>query len=186
MKAEDPKRPDGRFVFGISDIRGKVGAHRDISEAVDMGAIVLESAHVRSDATVSLDVDLEVLADGISLTGTVSTTWTGECRRCLDDVSGDLVAELDEIFEVRSTEGETYPLGYDTINLEAAVRDTLVLNMPMTPLCADDCVGPDPERFPTTDVVQGDADASAEVDADEKRIDPRWAALANVKFDTDE
>lgn len=186
MKAEDATRPDGRFVFGISDIRGKVGAHRGISEDIDMGEIVLESAHVRTDATVALAVDLEVLADGISLTGTVTTTWTGECRRCLDDVSGDLIAELDEIFEVRSTEGETYKLGYDTIDLEPAVRDTLVLNMPMTPLCADDCAGPDPERFPTTDSAPGDADATGDAGSDEKRIDPRWAALADITFDTDE
>ncbi len=189
MKAEDPNRPDGRFIVGISDIRGKVGAHRQIAQDIDMGEIVLKSANVRSAVSVSLDLDLEVLADGLCLTGGIRTQWTGECRRCLDEVEGTIEVALDEIFEVRPTEGETYPLGYDTVNIEPAVRDTLVLNMPMTPLCADDCVGPDPERFPTSSsdgaggTSGGEADAAGE---EEKRIDPRWAALADITFDDPE
>ena len=181
MRAEDPVRPDGRFVLGISDIRGKVGAHRQVVEDVEMGEILLESAHVRTDANVSLDLDLEVLADGLALTGSLATGWTGECRRCLDEVQGFIEIELAEIFEVRPTEGETYALGSDTVNIEPAVRDNLVLNMPMTPLCADDCAGPDPERFPTS---TEDADVEGS-EQEEKKIDPRWAALADVTFDED-
>lgn len=184
MKAEDTTRPDGRFVIGISDIRGKVGAHRQIAEDIEMGEIVLQSASVRTAATITLDADLEVLADGLSFTGTIVTAWTGECRRCLEEVEGSIEVPLDEIFEVRPTEGETYKLGYDTVNIEPAVRDTLVLNLPMTPLCADDCVGPDPERFPTFS-DDDDDEGGAEPVEPEKRIDPRWAALANVQFDTD-
>ncbi len=180
MKAEDPQRPDGRFVIGISDIRGKVGAHRAIVEQVEMGEIVLESAHVRSSTMVDLDVDLEVLADGLAMTGTVGAGWTGECRRCLEVVSGNLVATIDEIFEVRHSEGETYRLGYDTVDIEPAVRDTLALNLPMTPLCQENCVGPDPERFPTS----SEPGASLEPEAEPARsIDPRWAALSDVTFD---
>ena len=47
------------------------------------------------------------------------------------------------------TEGETYPLDGEQVDLEPLVRDAVLLALPLAPLCADDCPGPAPEAFPT-------------------------------------
>lgn len=163
------------MVVGISDIRGKVGSQREIQRTVELGSIELESARVRSGSKAELDLFLEVIVSGMSLIGTARVTWTGECRRCLDEVAGELVSELEEFFETSPTPGETYPLGSDAIDIEPAVRDAVVLCLPMTPLCADDCTGPDPQRFPAT--------SESDEQAKPRPRDPRWAALDDVEFE---
>ena len=56
------------------------------------------------DARVTGDVEVAVTAtssvDGIVVHGTVSTPWDDECRRCLRDVDGVAVAEVDERYQV--------------------------------------------------------------------------------------
>ena len=76
-----------------------------------------------------------------------SAPWTGECRRCLGDAHGIARAEVREIFEARPTEGETYPLTGDHIDLEPLVRDAVLLSLPLAPLCSEGCLGPAPETL---------------------------------------
>ena len=46
------------------------------------------------------------------------------------------------MFEADPTdEGETYPLDGDQIDLEPMVRDAVLLELPLGPLCGDDCAG---------------------------------------------
>ena len=70
---------------------------------------------------------------------------------------------------------DAYQLGGDEADLEPVVRDAVLLALPLSPLCADDCVGPDPEWLPS-------ADSPAETE-DGPAGDPRWAALDVLRFD---
>jgi len=72
-------------------------------------------------------------------------------------------------------EGETYLLAENEVDLEPMVRETVLLNLPVAPLCSEDCAGPDPDRFPTTVVVEPDPD-------EPPPADPRWAALSEITF----
>jgi uncharacterized protein len=95
--------------------------------------------------------------------------WRGECRRCLGPVDGYAEAPVREIFEARPTEGETYPLDGEQIDLEPMVRDAVLLALPLAPLCASDCQGPAPEAFPT-----------GPPDEERSLLDPRWSALRDL------
>ena len=46
-----------------------------------------------------------------------------------------------ELFEQDSDLEETYPLHGDQIDLEPLARDAVLLELPLTPLCAEDCQG---------------------------------------------
>ena len=52
-----------------------------------------------------------------------------------------------------------------------------MLSLPLSPLCEENCVGADPERFPT--IVEDEA-----LDED-IAIDPRWSVLSELTFDED-
>jgi uncharacterized protein len=67
-------------------------------------------------------------------------------------------------------------LAENDVDLEPMVRETVLLNLPIAPLCREDCAGPDPSRFPTTVEVEPQPDA-------EPPADPRWAALSEITFD---
>lgn len=132
----------------------------------------LRVADARVPAASEIDVDLVLEASGSSVvaSGEVRATAWCDCRRCLDSFEQALVAPVREIFEVRPTEGETYPLEHEHLDLMPLVRDAILLALPLAPLCREDCSGPAPEQFPTGE-------------PDERPMDPRWAALDRLRSD---
>jgi uncharacterized protein len=105
----------------------------------------------------------------------VSTTWDGECRRCLRPVRAPLRAELLEVFEGEPTEGETRLLDGVNIDLEPVAREAVLLELPLAPLCRDDCAGLCPECGAVLDEVQCGHTAPM--------ADPRWSALEELRFE---
>ncbi len=182
------------LIVGITDLMRHPGTRRELHRRAELDGLAISTASVPPGGETVVDLVIESLSSSLSVTGTVTVPWVGECRRCLADVEGVATAEVREIFERRPTEGETYPMGDDTVDLEPMVRDAALLNLPLAPLCGPDCLGPAPEQFPAqveSDPVPGatpTADAAAAAgglgdDASDPPPDPRWAALDQLKFD---
>jgi uncharacterized metal-binding protein YceD (DUF177 family) len=66
------------------------------------------------------------------------------------------------------------------------VRDAALLALPLAPLCGPECRGPAPESFPAVPADGSEAPPSEEETADEPGGDPRWAALSELHFDSDD
>ena len=163
--------------IGVQELRRRPGTQRDVTLGTPLADLGITSARVPDGAEVVVDATLEAIEGGVTATGTVTAPWEGECRRCLELVTGTVEATLSEVFEPHPTEGETYPLEGDEVDLEPVVRDAVLLNLPLAPLCREDCPGPAPDAYPT--VIEGD-DAEQ---ATEPPRDPRWAALDELDLD---
>lgn len=163
---------------GVSDLRRHPGSRRDLRRTVPVGGAAVSTAAVPADAGAELDLVIESLSDGVTVTGTVTFPWTGPCRRCLEETSGTARAEIREVFKDHPEGPDLLPVEGDAIDLGPVVHDAVVLALPLAPLCREDCPGPDPDHFPVT---TGDGGA-------ERPVDPRWAALEQLRFDpgTDE
>lgn len=148
----------------VAELRRHTGEQRPFDRADVIGDASVGSMRV-TDAPVQVSLVLEGVIGGVSVAGTAKASWVGECRRCLEPTAGGFEVEVDETYEERFTEGETYPIHDDTIDLEPMLRELLMLGLPLSPLCREDCVGPAPEQFPVT------------VQSDVVPLDPRWAAL---------
>ena len=81
--------------------------------------------------------------DRVSLTGQVSARADTRCSRCLDPVSFPITAELDAVYDRQPDpeDPDLYSFEASTIELTDAVRDALLLSMPMRVLCKEDCKG---------------------------------------------
>jgi len=96
-----------------------------------------------------LDVQLEGVTEGVLVTATVTAPLAGECARCLDPFSSAMRVRFQELFSYQGTSeyepdsesDDGYLLDGDLLDLEPALRDALVLELPLSPLCADDCPG---------------------------------------------
>ncbi len=140
-----------------------------------------------ADGDVVADLVLEAQGDTVTVSGTVAGDWTGECRRCLEPTGDRVVVEVSEVFEPDAVEGETYPLGTDTIDLEPALREALALALPVAPLCDEACAGPDPAAHPVTTAADDEVDDSNGGESNGDGLparDPRWGALDALRFDT--
>ena len=156
------------LLINVVELRRSVGNQKTVSETAELDDVGLASVRVEVGSALQVDLLLETLSGGIAATGTVTGRWSGECRRCLDKVEGPLDVEVAEVFEEHPTEGETYPITGDHIDLEPMVRELAILGLPINPLCRDDCAGPVPDVLPVS--VESDEEA-------EPAPDPRWAAL---------
>jgi uncharacterized protein len=163
------------LTVGVADLLSRPGQTRhEELEAVLDGLEVLGS-HVPAGAPVTLDLELQSVNEGIVAKGTVSAPWTGECRRCLTTVDAVLTTEVLEIFEDEPVEGETSKLDHDRIDLEPMAREAVLLELPLAPLCTDDCAGLCAECG--ADRNQVDCGHGLEP------VDGRWAALGDLKFE---
>lgn len=158
----------------VTDVLRHPGERRPVRRELSLDTLVVATSEVPADATVLVDATVEAVHEGVLLAGTLTVPWVGACRRCLEPVTGTLEIPVRELFAVRSTPGESYPLVDERIDLVPLVTDAVLLDLPLAPLCSDECRGPDPERFPAQPAADED---------DAPPPDPRWAALADVAFD---
>ena len=171
---------------GVTELLRHPGTRLDVQRvvpAVDLGDLVVGASRVDREADVVVDLVLESQPGTVVAAGEVATVWTGECRRCLEPVVGEVLAEVREVFgdasEGDPDEGDFYPLDVDQVDLEPLARDAILLNLPVAPLCGPDCRGPVPDAFVDDGTGEGDAaDGGGEAPRD-----PRWAALDALDFD---
>ena len=132
-------------------------------------------AEVPADVDLDVVTTLEWVTDGLLASGTISAPWRAECTRCLGPAQGQIDFEFRELFEKAPREGESYRLGHDTIDMEPLVREHVLLELPLVPLCRPDCQG----LCATcgADLNQGPCDCDRTV------VDPRWAALEGFLAD---
>jgi uncharacterized protein len=107
----------------------------------------VELVNVPEGAELALDVQLEGVAEGVLVTATARAPLVGECARCLDLFASATEVRFTELFvyEASDDDADGYLLNGDLLDLEPALRDALVLELPLAPLCADDCPGLCPE-----------------------------------------
>lgn len=165
----------GALVVGVADLLRRPGSTRHEHVEAVLGDLAVTGSQVPEGAPVELDVRLESVNEGIVVTGTVSAPWTGECRRCLRPVTSSLRADVLEVYEDEPVEGETRQLDVDRVDLEPLARETVLLELPMAPLCAEDCAGLCAECG--ADRNLGDCGHGG------PRVDDRWAALDELRFD---
>jgi uncharacterized protein len=160
------------FRVGVADLLRNLGHLRAVELRGPLSDIAVTGSAVTGD--VVADLDLQSLAGGAILaSGTVTAEWSGECRRCLGPAAGRVTADVRELFEPGSDEEETYALQGDEIDVEPLVRDAVLLELPLAPLCREACRG----LCPVCGANRTDNDCGHERDD----RDPRWAALDQLK-----
>jgi uncharacterized protein len=130
---------------------------------------------VLPEATVHVALKLQSYRGGVSATGTVEAPWHGVCRRCSTPVLGRSRVAVRERFVDDDEPGdeEAYPLEHDVVDLAPLAHDAILLDLPLAPLCREDCAGLCP---------------SCGIDRNEERCscapapDPRWATLDGLRF----
>ena len=163
-----PPRP---LVVGVAELLRHPGTQRQVTVAAPLDDIAISSAAVTEGEDIEGRFTLEAMSDhAITVKGTVTASWTGECRRCLRTIQGTVSFDVEEVFDARPVEGEMYPLHGDRLDVEPLLRDAVLLSLPLAPLCEVACAGPEPEQHP---IGTGTSDD----------VDPRWAGLSELKFE---
>ncbi|MEU6132865.1 YceD family protein [Saccharopolyspora sp. NPDC047091] len=167
----------GPWVIDTRELGHRAGSSRSFDRSAPAPAgFGLEMIGVPEGDPVQLDVLAESVVEGVLISGTATAEFTGECARCLDQFSEEIEIELRELYaypdsttEATTDEDEVSRVVDDLIDLEPAVRDAMLLTMPTSPVCSEDCEG----------LCTGCGVKWAELGSDHthETMDPRWAAL---------
>ncbi len=173
----DPASP---WVFGTRELGRRPGADKSYTRTIPAPAepdrLGLETIGVPAGSPVELRVRLESVTEGVYVSGSAHAELDGECARCLDPLTDDIEVEIAELFAYpdsltdETTEADELPRVVDEyVDVEQTVRDALVLELPLSPLCRPDCRGLCAEC--------GEKWADLAPDHGHEIVDARWAAL---------
>jgi uncharacterized protein len=179
-----PKRPDARspYVFDVREFGRRPGAMRQFdrdlpAETLLSGGSTLDGLYTPESADLLLDLRLESVVEGVLATGRVSGSLVGECVRCLDPVEVEVDADFQELYyydlqELTAEEREeALSVVEELVDVETLVRDAVMLDLPLQPLCEPDCPGLCP---------QCGAKLAEDPEHHHDSVDPRWAALSGL------
>jgi uncharacterized protein len=138
--------PRGVLVFTTRALGRQAGAVRDETRTIPAPAdLRVELAEVPEGADVEMSVRLEAVTEGVLVTGTATAPVSGECARCLEPVATSVEASFQELYAYEPGSAEADDDGLvldgDLLDLEPVFRDAVVLALPLSPLCTDDCPG---------------------------------------------
>ncbi len=157
------------LIVHVGTLRRDPGARRWEYRCAPIPDLAITASQVPQGSEVVVDVGLEWVHGGILASGTVSAPWVGECRRCLAPAGGELSTHVRELFEEAGDPEVTYPLHGDQLDLEPLARDAVLLELPLAPLCQEDCKGLCP--------VCGSNRNQGPCTGHSEGVDARWAAL---------
>ena len=144
---------------------------------------------VPADERIEIDLRIESVAEGVLASATVRALAVGECTRCLDRIEGEVEESFHELYiyetdprskrsgkrekeVVVEDEDEILLMQGDAIDLEGPIRDAIILNLPVNPLCDEECLGLCPGC--------GVKWESLPEDHGHEQIDIRWAGLEKL------
>lgn len=162
------------FRTNVADLLHRPGSRRVLHLDAPLAGLAVTGSAVPEGEAVTVDLLLERVPEGIVVRGAVRAHWTASCSRCLRPIGGELECEVQELFEPTPLEGETYPLEHDAVELAYPIRDAVLLELPVAPLCRPDCAG----LCPVCGRDRNDDPCSC----DQRTPDPRWAALSQLEL----
>ena len=133
---------------------------------------------VPAGASIDVDVVIESLSDGATVTGTVGAPWMGECMRCLTPARGQILVDVRELYQVRPTTDEAFSFDGERLDLEPMARQSVMLELPIAPLCRPDCLG----LCASCGLNRNDGECSCTAGP----VDHRWAALDALRSAVDD
>jgi uncharacterized protein len=160
----------------------------DIEVPIKVG---VELINVPVGEVIEVDARLESVTEGILLTADIFAVVKGECTRCLDPIEMEIERKIQELYyyaqkserskrkkarDEDELDGEDeLMMEGDIMDLEAPIRDAIVLALPINPLCTLDCPGLCPEC--------GGKWSELPADHAHETIDARWAGLSGLELE---
>ena len=180
------------YLFNCHDLPRRAGEMKqyefDITIPERVGIDVLA---VLPGEEIHCDMTLSSVKEGVLVALEIFAVADGECTRCLEPMEWDVDRRIHELYRYAPEKAHTKAqrkaqeaeddldvdedlmMDGEIINLEIPIRDAIILDLPINPLCSENCPGLCPDCGVKWSHLP--ADHAHEV------VDVRWAGLAALK-----
>ena len=177
------------YLFNTHDLPHRAGEMREYQLDLKIQEPVgVDLLSVKPGEVIEVDLRLQSVDEGVLATARVIATASGECTRCLKPITWPIDENFTELYYYELAAGKrgsksksgkdedndldeddlSFMVG-DDIDLEPAIRDAVILNLAVNPLCTEDCPG--------LEEKQGQSWAYLPAEQSQTPADQRWAAL---------
>ena len=161
------------FSIAVHDLMHKPGHMREVDPTFELEEpLGAGLAIVPKGADIRLSLRLESVHEGIYVSGGLKTEAQAECSKCLEPLTVPVQVDIQELFAYSLEVEDDLVIQDEQIDLEQVIVDSVVLNLPFTPICSSDCLGLCPECG-----VKMNENPDHEHEAP---IDSRWSALEKL------
>lgn len=165
----------------VADLLGATSQTLEVTGRLDLGCLDGPGGPVMLASPVAVRVQLGATGRGVLAVGEASTVGVWECSRCLARHERPLTAHFSVEFRplgaeapedgAEAKEREIQTFTGQWVELAEVIKQSLILDMPMKPLCREDCLG----------LCQGcGADLNQGRCHCPRAHDPRWKALSGL------
>lgn len=153
------------IIVDASEIREAIGYTVDVSATVPLDTVDVSGVAYVPTKHADIIGTLTNSGEGLVLHGNVRASFQVDCSRCLASVPFDVATDIDTLFVRRTPEtaGEAdeqdvIPFDGDRIDIAPVVISALRVELPLAPLCDEECAGICPDCG--TDLNTGGCDCS--------------------------
>ena len=169
----------------IIDLTRIEGEPLPLDVSISPGEIDLDHEFVRLTGDIAVKGEIAKHIAQTDVRGEIATKIEIDCTRCLQPVAQDLKIPFDVSFitpeydataretELNRSELETAVFEGDELDVNELVREQILLNLPEQTFCKEDCKGLCPKCGQNRNLT--------DCKCEENEIDPRWAALKELK-----
>lgn len=170
------------FRFNTHELPRRAGEMKQYHLSIDLQEPIGIDVIAVPKGALELDLRVESVAEGVLATGEFNTVAKGECIRCLDPIELAINKTFQELYAYKANpeqsddDADELLMDGDFIDLEAPIRDGIVLSLPINPTCDEQCEGLCPDC--------GLKWRELPEDHAHQQIDARWSGLKGL-FDAD-
>ena len=157
------------LLVNVAELLRRPGSEKQVDTVLTAEELALPGPRIAPDADVGVSARLASMTDGIVVTARLSVPWHDTCRRCLAELDEAIDITVHELYQVLVTTEDAFPIIGEQIDLTLMVRESILLELPLAPLCRADCAG----ICPTCGENRNDHPCSCEAVVS----DDRWSAL---------
>lgn len=169
--------------IAVEEIKSEAGLHKTVPVEFTLEPVEFSGETFRFDRPFSGEAEIWNTGDELMVRARLSGEAEVGCGRCLTRFRLPLKVSFTELFregepteEAEEEEGDEYTLTYytgDQIDLTDSLRENVLLELPMQPICRKDCKG----LCPTCGANLNDEACQC---AAETAVDPRLAKLEEL------
>lgn len=169
----------------LQEVREHGGSCR-IEKDFESKDLHLDPRIARIESPARVDLRVELRGDFVRVRGQLKASLQVICSRCLEETGREISKKIDLEYRpdpLVENDGEEFELDYkelsvgfyrdDRIDLTALVDEQLILEVPMKPVCREECKG----LCPNCGTNRNEEECGCRTD----RTDPRLAVLAELK-----
>lgn len=138
--------------FNVADIKKKLMAETSFRMEVQPGELDLSSQDLPVIGKISIEGNIENAGDVLLMKAHLQAKVKRVCSRCLKEFEAQTEAQVEERYFPAETDElpeDALTYKFDVVDITEPLREGLIVNEPVQPLCKADCKGLCPICGPT-------------------------------------